>query len=155
MTTSLTVSTPQEMRSLGEDIGAHCAMGDVVVLVGELGAGKTTLVQGLAIGVGITDTVTSPTFVIARVHQHPHSGPLLVHVDAYRLSGTGEVDDLDLPVELAVTVVEWGAGVVEHLSANRLTVNITHVGDSDVREVTLAGTGRWISALSVLTGAST
>ena len=155
MTTSLSVSTPQEMRSLGEDIGAQCVMGDVIVLVGGLGAGKTTLVQGLAIGLGITDVITSPTFVIARVHQHPGSGPLLVHMDAYRLSGPVEVDDLDLPIDSAVTVVEWGAGVVEHLSANRLTVNITHIGDSVIREVTLAATGRWISALSVLTGAST
>lgn len=155
MTTTLSVSTPQEMRSLGEDIGARCVMGDVIVLVGELGAGKTTLVQGLAIGLGITDVITSPTFVIARVHQHPGSGPLLVHMDAYRLSGAAEVDDLDLPIDLAVTVVEWGAGVVEHLSADRLTVEIAQMCDSDLREVRLTGTGRWSTVLTELSGAST
>jgi tRNA threonylcarbamoyladenosine biosynthesis protein TsaE len=143
------------MRSLGGDIGARCVMGDVIVLVGELGAGKTTLMQGLAIGLGITDVITSPTFVIARVHQHPGSGPLLVHMDAYRLSGAAEVDDLDLPIDLAVTVVEWGAGVVEHLSADRLTVEIAQMGDSDVREVRLTGTGRWSTALTELSGVST
>ena len=155
MTRILTVSTPQEMRALGEDIGVHCAVGEVIVLVGELGAGKTTLVQGLARGLGITDTVTSPTFVIARVHRHPGGGPSLVHVDAYRLSGATEVDDLDLPIDLAVTVVEWGAGMVEHLCADRLTVDITHVGDSDVRAVTLSGTGSWLTKIDSLTGAAT
>lgn len=141
------------MRALGESIGAHCVSGDVIVLVGELGAGKTTLAQGLARGLGIPDTITSPTFVISRVHEHPDMGPLFVHVDAYRLGGASDVDDLDLPVDSAVTVVEWGAGLVEQLSADRLAVDITYGPDSETREVQLVGTGRWRTALDALAGA--
>jgi tRNA threonylcarbamoyladenosine biosynthesis protein TsaE len=143
------------MRALGEAIGARCVSGDVIVLVGELGAGKTTLVQGLARGLGIHDTVTSPTFVISRVHEHPDAGPRLVHVDAYRLAGAAEVDDLDLPVDSAVTVVEWGAGLVEQLAADRLAVEISYGPDSEVRVVQLSGSGRWTAGLDALVGAWT
>ena len=101
--------------------------GDVVVLTGELGAGKTTLTQGMGVGLGVRGDVTSPTFVIARVHPSLVGGPDLVHVDAYRLGGIAELDDLDLDTSLdeAVTVVEWGAGLAEGLAESRLEITIT------------------------------
>lgn len=117
----------EEMRALGERLGRSLHAGDVVVLTGELGAGKTTLTQGLGIGLGVRGAVTSPTFVIARVHPSLVGGPDLVHVDAYRLGGIAELDDLDLDTSLddAVTVVEWGAGLADGLADSRLEVTIT------------------------------
>lgn len=120
--------------------------GDLVVLTGGLGAGKTTFTRGLGEGLGVRGAVTSPTFVIARVHPSLVGGPELVHVDAYRLGGSAELDDLDLDSELdeAVTVVEWGAGLVEGLADDRL--EITLVADPETEERTLAVTGigpRW------------
>ena len=116
----------EQMRTLGERIGRSVRAGDVVVLTGELGAGKTTLTQGIGTGLGVRGAVTSPTFVIARVHPSLTDGPHLVHVDAYRLGGVEELDDLDLDTSLdeAVTVVEWGEGLVEGLSELRLEVTI-------------------------------
>ena len=97
-----------------------------MVLTGPLGAGKTTLAQGIGDGLGVRGPVTSPTFVIARVHPSLHGGPALVHADAYRLGSRAEVDDLDLDADLdsSVTVVEWGEGLVEDLSASHLEVKI-------------------------------
>ena len=113
-----------QMRSLGVDLASLLVAGDVLVLDGPLGAGKTTLTQGIGTALGVRGAVTSPTFVIAR--SHPGPGPELVHVDAYRLHGTVEVDDLDLDADLerAITVVEWGVGKVEGLAADRLEVLI-------------------------------
>jgi tRNA threonylcarbamoyladenosine biosynthesis protein TsaE len=113
-----------EMRALGADLVAHLDRGDVLVLDGPLGAGKTTLTQGIGAALSVRGSVTSPTFVIARTHPGP--GPDLVHVDAYRLHGSVEVEDLDLDADLgrAITVVEWGAGKVEGLAADRLEVQI-------------------------------
>ncbi|HEV2451534.1 MAG TPA: tRNA (adenosine(37)-N6)-threonylcarbamoyltransferase complex ATPase subunit type 1 TsaE, partial [Streptosporangiaceae bacterium] len=111
---------------------------------GPLGAGKTTLVQGIGEGLNVRGPVTSPTFVIARVHPPLAGGPALVHVDAYRLGGLAEVDDLDLDLEGAVTVVEWGGGLAEGLSADRLEIMIGLVDSRDVRTVRIRGTGsRW------------
>ena len=98
--------------------------GDLVLLAGPLGAGKTTLVQGLGEALRVRGLVTSPTFVIARVHPSLADGPALVHVDAYRLGGLAEVDDLDLDLAGSVTVVEWGEGLAEGLSADRLEITI-------------------------------
>ena len=100
--------------------------GDLIVLNGQLGAGKTTLVRGIGEGLDVRGPVTSPTFVIARVHPALGGGPALVHVDAYRLSSPAEVDDLDLDADLerSVTVVEWGGGLVEGLAASWLDVTI-------------------------------
>ena len=97
-----------------------------MVLSGELGAGKTTFTQGLGAGLGVRGDVTSPTFVIARVHPSLADGPALVHVDAYRIGGVAELDDLDLDTSLdeAVTVVEWGEGLAEGLADDRLEVRI-------------------------------
>ncbi|MDP9428304.1 MAG: tRNA (adenosine(37)-N6)-threonylcarbamoyltransferase complex ATPase subunit type 1 TsaE [Actinomycetota bacterium] len=114
--------------------------GDLVVLVGPLGAGKTALTQGLGEALGVREPVTSPTFVIARVHG---GGRLpLVHVDAYRLGGVADVDDLDLDVTVAdsVTVVEWGQGLVEQLTDEHLEVRLDR-RDDDVRTAVLVPHG--------------
>ncbi|MBH1935220.1 tRNA (adenosine(37)-N6)-threonylcarbamoyltransferase complex ATPase subunit type 1 TsaE [Streptomyces sp. AV19] len=155
-TATLTVKTAEDMRELGRRLAGLLRAGDLVLLSGELGAGKTTLTRGLGEGLGVRGAVTSPTFVIARVHPSLSGGPALVHVDAYRLSGgLDEMEDLDLDVSLpeSVTVVEWGDGKVEDLSEDRLRVVIGRaVGaeadgvptDEDVRTVTVSGVGqRW------------
>ncbi|MEV8455198.1 tRNA (adenosine(37)-N6)-threonylcarbamoyltransferase complex ATPase subunit type 1 TsaE [Streptomyces sp. NPDC052095] len=150
VTVDLAVESPEQMRELGRRIAAVLRPGDLVMLSGELGAGKTTLTRGLGEGLGVRGAVTSPTFVIARVHPSLTGGPALVHVDAYRLGGgLDEMEDLDLDVSLpdSVVVVEWGDGKVEELSEDRLRVVIERaVGDTDDerRAVTLIGTGaRW------------
>ncbi len=153
ITRQVTVATADSMRELGVRLGRTCREGDVVVLSGELGAGKTTLAQGLARGLGIDEAVTSPTFVIARVHVHPSDGPDLVHVDAYRLGSAVELDDLDLDTDLdrSVVVVEWGSGLAERLSSSRLDVTIVHPrGEEDqARTVTLTAQGdHWTDALA-------
>jgi tRNA threonylcarbamoyladenosine biosynthesis protein TsaE len=146
------VATADDMRALGQRIAAVLRAGDLIVLTGPLGAGKTTLVQGIGQGLDVRGPVTSPTFVIARVHPPLSGGPGLVHVDAYRLGSVAEVDDLDLDASLedCVTVVEWGEGLVEELAADRLEVTITMPGagePGEMRRVRLTGIGeRWASA---------
>ncbi|MGN6611555.1 MAG: tRNA (adenosine(37)-N6)-threonylcarbamoyltransferase complex ATPase subunit type 1 TsaE [Angustibacter sp.] len=114
------------MHALGRRLAELLRAGDLVVLTGDLGSGKTTLTQGLGEGLGVRGPVTSPTFVIARVHPTEVGGPPLVHVDAYRLGSIAEVDDLDLDASLeqCVTVVEWGQGLVDELASDRLEVSI-------------------------------
>jgi tRNA threonylcarbamoyladenosine biosynthesis protein TsaE len=137
------VPTDEAMRELGRRLAAALRAGDLVVLSGPLGAGKTTLTQGLGEGLKVRGPITSPTFVIARVHPSLAGGPALVHVDAYRLGGLEEVDDLDLDLQDAVTVVEWGEGMVEELSEDRLQVAIER-GDTEERTVRIIGVGgRW------------
>ncbi len=138
------------MRALGRSIAGQLVAGDLLVLTGDLGAGKTTFTQGLGAGLGVRGQVTSPTFVIARVHPSLIEGPPLVHVDAYRLGGIEELDDLDLDtsVEEAVTVVEWGEGLAEGLTESRLEVRIVRSdepeGDLDPRRVEITPIGpRW------------
>ncbi|MEV7201216.1 tRNA (adenosine(37)-N6)-threonylcarbamoyltransferase complex ATPase subunit type 1 TsaE [Streptomyces griseoluteus] len=158
--TRLTVTSPEQMRELGLRLAGLLRAGDLVMLTGELGAGKTTLTRGLGEGLGVRGAVTSPTFVIARVHPSLVDGPPLVHVDAYRLSGgLDDMEDLDLDVSLpeSVIVVEWGEGKVEELTDDRLEILIHRaVGDTtdEVRHVTLTGLGdRWAKAgLDSLTG---
>ena len=140
------VPTAADMHELGRRLAAVLRAGDLVVLSGPLGAGKTTLVQGIGDGLAVRGPITSPTFVIARVHPALGGGPGLVHVDAYRLASVAEVDDLDLDASLddCVTVVEWGEGLVEGLAADRLEVRIelSPVGaDRDSRTVGMAGIG--------------
>ncbi|MFE5599402.1 tRNA (adenosine(37)-N6)-threonylcarbamoyltransferase complex ATPase subunit type 1 TsaE [Streptomyces coelicoflavus] len=156
----ITVTSPEQMRELGRRLAKLLRAGDLVMLSGELGAGKTTLTRGLGEGLGVRGAVTSPTFVIARVHPSLGDGPPLVHVDAYRLSGgLDEMEDLDLDVSLSdsVIVVEWGEGKVEELTEDRLRLRIDRaVGDTtdEVRHVTVTGLGeRWAGAdVSVLAG---
>jgi tRNA threonylcarbamoyladenosine biosynthesis protein TsaE len=130
---SLRLTGPEQTRALGERLAAELRAGDLVVLNGPLGAGKTALTQGIGAGLGVRGAVTSPTFVLARVHP----GPLpLVHVDAYRLRDAGgrlELDDLDLDASLtdSVTVVEWGEGLVEGLAESRLDVELIRAAEDE------------------------
>jgi tRNA threonylcarbamoyladenosine biosynthesis protein TsaE len=141
------VATDAAMRDLGRSLARLLRAGDLVILAGPLGAGKTTLVQGIGEGLGVRGPVTSPTFVISRVHPAlAGSGPSLVHADAYRLGSISEVDDLDLDADMAsaVTVVEWGAGLAEGLAEDRLEISIRPDPDGDVRTVRVVGRGaRW------------
>ncbi|WP_166354744.1 tRNA (adenosine(37)-N6)-threonylcarbamoyltransferase complex ATPase subunit type 1 TsaE [Phytoactinopolyspora limicola] len=122
----LDVATAAEMSALGRRLGPLLRAGDLVLLGGGLGAGKTTFTQGLGEGLGVRGPITSPTFMIARVHPSLHGGVPLVHVDAYRLGGWDELEDLDLEATLdeAVTVVEWGEGLAEGLAGERLEIHI-------------------------------
>lgn len=145
----LSVPTAEDMHELGRALAALLRPGDLVVLTGDLGAGKTTLAQGVGDGLGVRGPVTSPTFVISRVHPSLVGGPAMVHVDAYRLGSAGEVDDLDLDASLeeSVTLVEWGEGLVEQLAADRLEVHLERPStdaEGERRRVVLRGTGaRW------------
>jgi tRNA threonylcarbamoyladenosine biosynthesis protein TsaE len=122
----LSVRTEPDMVRLGRALASDLRAGDLVVLTGDLGAGKTTLTRGIGEGLGVRGAVTSPTFVIARVHPAPAGRPPLVHVDAYRLGSLEEIDDLDLDAaqEDSVTVVEWGRGLAEDLAPARLELEI-------------------------------
>jgi tRNA threonylcarbamoyladenosine biosynthesis protein TsaE len=133
---SLTVATAAQMQALGRSLATVLRAGDLVIVSGGLGAGKTTLTQGIGDGLGVRGPITSPTFVIARVHPPVTSAtaavtdeprPALVHADAYRLGSVLELDDLDLDTDTAasVTVVEWGEGLAEGLSTDRLEITIT------------------------------
>ncbi|MFC4111439.1 tRNA (adenosine(37)-N6)-threonylcarbamoyltransferase complex ATPase subunit type 1 TsaE [Nonomuraea zeae] len=140
------LATAEEMRAFGARLAARLRAGDLLVLSGPLGAGKTTLVQGIAEGLKVRGPITSPTFVIARVHPSLRQGPPLVHADAYRLGGDLEVDDLDLDASLeeSVTVVEWGEGLVEGLAEDRLEIHIDREAGDEARLVTVRGVGaRW------------
>ena len=109
------IASPEDMEALGAQIGGMLRPGDLVVLTGPLGAGKTTLTRGIAEGLGVRGPVQSPTFVIARTHPSLVGGAPLVHVDAYRLGSAVELDDLDIDVDSSVVVVEWGRGMVDGL----------------------------------------
>jgi tRNA threonylcarbamoyladenosine biosynthesis protein TsaE len=120
------VPTPGEMQALAGRLAPLLRGGDLLVLSGDLGAGKTTFTQGLGEALGVRGPITSPTFVLARTHPSLVGGPPLVHVDAYRLGGLGEIDDLDLDstTDASVTVVEWGDGMAEQLSDSWLHLRI-------------------------------
>ncbi len=121
--TRIVVQTVEDIHRVGRVIGERAMPGDLIMLNGPLGAGKTTMTQGIADGLGVTSHVSSPTFVIA----HTHPGRFdLVHVDAYRLQSMDELDsiDLDASLEDSLTVVEWGAGKVETLAGSRLEIDI-------------------------------
>lgn len=154
------LSTVEETRAFGRRLAAVLRPGDLVVLTGPLGAGKTALAQGIGAGLQVTGDVTSPTFVIARVHRPDaaRGGRIrLVHVDAYRLGAVAdpraEVDDLDLDASLddSVTVVEWGEGMVEQLADAHLRVRIDRrPDDSRVVELIPVG-GDWTGRIGPLT----
>lgn len=149
MTVSFVTADAQETRLLAANLASLLRAGDLLILGGDLGAGKTTFAQGLGAGLMVRGDVTSPTFVIARVHPSLVGGPALVHVDAYRLHGRLELDDLDLDASLeeAVTVVEWGSGIAEDLAEDHLEVEFLRAhGDSpdERRTLRLTAVGpRW------------
>jgi tRNA threonylcarbamoyladenosine biosynthesis protein TsaE len=148
------LSTVDDTRDFGRRLADLLRPGDLLILSGPLGAGKTALAQGIGVGLGVAEPVTSPTFVIARVH---HGGRVpLVHVDAYRLGAVAdpraEVDDLDLDasVDDSVTLVEWGEGMVEQLADAHLEVRLERRED-DSREVVLrAAGGDWADRVAAL-----
>ena len=127
------------MHEFGLRLAKNLRAGDLVVLTGALGAGKTTLARGVGEGLNTIGTVSSPTFVIARTHEREDSGTPLVHVDAYRLSSTGEFDDLDIDLENCITLVEWGRGFVDDLLESWLEIEIDR--ENDERVVTVTGFG--------------
>ena len=159
---TVVIPTADAMRALGAAIGRVCTGGDVLILSGDLGAGKTTFTQGLARGIGIDEAVTSPTFVIARTHPNPAGGPALVHVDAYRLGSSLELDDLDLDADLehSVVVVEWGGGLAEGLADAWVDLVLSRTDDADdeTRGVAITTHGsRWdgvLTAEALIEGAS-
>ncbi len=139
------LATVDDTIALGVTLGKQLAAGDVVVLSGPLGAGKTALAKGIAIGMDVSGPVTSPTFVLARVHPARRSGhPAMVHVDVYRLLDhhgadlLAELDSLDLDTDLddAVVVVEWGEGLAERLSNHHLDIQLQRSSDGEVRTIT-------------------
>jgi len=138
----ITVASADEMFNLGTKLSAHFKRGDLVLINGPLGAGKTVLAQGIGSGLGITD-VTSPTFVISRVHK---ASLPLIHVDAYRLLDTENpnlyIDDLDLDIENSVTVIEWGGAESARLSEDRLEITIDRSDESRKVEIKTVG-DRW------------
>ena len=123
----------EQMRTFAAALAEHLRAGDLLILTGNLGAGKTTFTQSLGKALDVAGRITSPTFVIAREHLSRIGGPALVHVDAYRLADGEELEDLDLDSELdeSITVVEWGAGMAEQLSNDHLDITITPVWDED------------------------
>jgi tRNA threonylcarbamoyladenosine biosynthesis protein TsaE len=129
------IETPEEMHQFGIDLAAELRAGDVVVLTGPLGAGKTGLTRGIGEGLKVRGPVTSPTFVLARTHPSLVAGPPLVHVDAYRLSSAVELDDLDIDFPRSVVVIEWGAGMLDGIVDSWLELVIARpTGASDVEQ---------------------
>lgn len=151
-----TVGTADDMHAFGLELAGMLVAGDLVVLTGPLGAGKTTLTRGIGEGLGVRGPVTSPTFVLARTHPSLVDGAPLVHVDAYRLGSAMELDDLDIDFAGSVVVVEWGSGMLDGVAESWLEVDIVRPtgaaeaeaepeSDADEpRTVTVTGFGpRW------------
>ena len=139
------VADADEMHEIGVKLAGVLRAGDILVLTGPLGAGKTTLSRGIGEGLGAVGTVSSPTFVIARTHR-TDSGPDLVYVDAYRLSGPHELDDLDIDFANSISLIEWGRGFTDGLAESWLDIEIErdHTGASEVRTLRIIGEGpRW------------
>jgi len=136
------VATADEMHQLGEKLSAHLRAGDLVLVNGPLGAGKTVLAQGVGAGLGIAG-ITSPTFVISRVHK---AAVPFIHVDAYRLVDSENpnlyLDDLDLDIAGSITLIEWGGAESARLSEDRLEITIDRSDEIRKVEITPIGT-RW------------
>ena len=140
------ISDSDAMHQLGLNLASKLQAGDIVVLTGPLGAGKTTLSRGIGEGLHAVGTVSSPTFVIARTHRLENTDTALVHVDAYRLGSPAELDDLDIDFANSITLVEWGRGFTDGISSSWLEIEIErdHTGASEERRVLVTGSGpRW------------
>ena len=141
----LTIKSAEEMEQLGSKLASLLRPGDLVLLAGPLGAGKTTLTRGIGRGLGAEGTIQSPTFVLARTHRIP--GGKLVHVDAYRLSSAMELDDLDIDFENSIVIVEWARDFLDGFSESFLTVEIDRTSEDESRILSLTPTGdRWQEA---------
>lgn len=131
---TLNVATSEQMEALGRSMGSRADAGDVIVLTGELGAGKTTFARGFGDALGLTTAVSSPTFVVAREHRREMTGqPALVHIDAYRLSQAAELEDLDIDVPRSIVLAEWAAPYASVLSRSWLEIRVSRPigGESD------------------------
>lgn len=151
MELELTIEDAEAMRAFAADrIAPMLRPGDLVILTGDLGAGKTTFTQGLGAALGVRGDVASPTFIIARTHRPLGDGPALVHVDAYRLGSLAELDDLDLDTALedSVTVVEWGEGAAEVLAEDRLHVRIERPRGGEIEMSDPSGGARTVRVTS-------
>ena len=172
VTYAVDTSDADQTRALGEDLGRILAAGDLVMLSGGLGAGKTTLTQGIGVGMGVRGRVASPTFIVARVHPSQCDGPDLIHADAYRITDLNDLETLDLDSSLdeAVTVVEWGEGKTEAMSEERLAIEVRrasggqaqrdgdvidleHMDDGRRRIILRAHGHRWDGVLDALVAA--
>ncbi len=139
----LQISTAEEMHEFGIKLAGVLKAGDLVILTGPLGAGKTTFTRGVGEGLRAIGNVSSPTFVIARTHKRDNSDVPLVHVDAYRLGSVHEFDDLDIDIDHSIVLVEWGRGFAEELAESWLDIEIgrDHTGESEQRDVTITAHG--------------
>jgi tRNA threonylcarbamoyl adenosine modification protein YjeE len=139
----LQISTAEDMHEFGSKLASILKAGDLVILTGPLGAGKTTFTRGVGEGLRAIGNVSSPTFVIARTHKRENSEVPLVHVDAYRLSSLHEFDDLDIDIDHSIVLVEWGRGFAEELAESWLDIEIgrDHTGESEIRDVTITAHG--------------
>lgn len=139
----LQISTAEDMHEFGSKLAGILKAGDLVILTGPLGAGKTTFTRGVGEGLRAIGNVSSPTFVIARTHKRENSEVPLVHVDAYRLNSVHEFDDLDIDIDHSIVLVEWGRGFAEELAESWLDIEIgrDHTGESEIRDVTITAHG--------------
>jgi tRNA threonylcarbamoyl adenosine modification protein YjeE len=140
-----TIASSEDMHELGLKLANQLKAGDLVILIGPLGAGKTTLTRGVGVGLEVEGNVSSPTFVIARTHKREGKAPL-VHVDAYRLGSPQQLDDLDIPFASSIVLVEWGKGLTDEISEHWLEIEISRdtTGSSEDRQVMITGFGeRW------------
>ncbi len=147
----LETQSAQESRELGKLLGERLRAGDLVLLHGELGAGKTTFTQGIAEGLQVAGRVVSPTFIVARVHESAVNGPQLIHVDAYRIEDGLDLETLDLDTSLpeCVTVIEWGAGKAEVLSDSRLEIHLRTSEQADSNWAELVDESRIVEMIAV------
>jgi tRNA threonylcarbamoyl adenosine modification protein YjeE len=138
----LEIATEDQMHEFGVRLGSLLVAGDLLSLNGPLGAGKTTLTRGIGEGLEVQGNVSSPTFLIARTHQS-RSGIPFHHIDAYRLSTPAELDDLDIDFAGSISVIEWGSGYAEGLTDSMLEIQIERDLETDLRTMTISGTGRF------------
>ena len=136
------IATQEQMHEFGSRLGSVLVAGDLISLNGPLGAGKTTLTRGIGEGVSVEGNVSSPTFLIARTHP-TKSGTAFHHVDAYRLGSPAELDDLDIDFANSISVIEWGRGFTDGLATSLLEIQIERDLETDMRVMTLTGTGRF------------